>query len=162
MTNRKPVLSPNCLLSLPWVIALLAAGGCGSGRPETVLVTGTVTYQGRPVEGANVMFNCASGRPAYGITDAEGRFELGTFSKDDGAIAGEHTVVISKYVTPNGAPVTVAGTGTEPGQDSMRPAPNRQPRQTIPERYTSPSRSPLQVKVTSDGDNDFMFELTNE
>jgi hypothetical protein len=136
------------------LFALASCGflGCGSGHPKTIRVTGTVTHRGKPVEGANVLFECRAGRPAEAITDAAGRFTLTTFRQSDGAIGGEHTVVISKYVSDSGAaPAAV---------DDLRD-PRNHPRQVIPARYTSPSQSPLKVKVNPGEDNDFRFDLTD-
>lgn len=155
MSNSTFVTGRYYLFGLACTASLLAAG-CGSGRPKTILVTGTVTYKGQPVQGANVMFECKTGRPAYGITDAEGRFEMETFETGDGAIEGEHTVVIRKMISTSGSvaeldPHMVPPRGGEP---LMRNA--------VPERYGSPTQSPLKATIDPDGQNDFAFELTDE
>jgi hypothetical protein len=75
----------------------LTLAGCGPSRPETVPVSGRVTLDGRPVEGATVMFSPeAEGRPATGTTDAEGNFTLKTFEPGDGALLGKHRVTVTK------------------------------------------------------------------
>lgn len=138
-----------------FLLLAVVASGCGPGRPKTVKVTGTVTYRGQPLEGARVMFDCAGGRPASATTDASGRFTLETFGAEDGAILGEHTVTVSKYVAVPG------GAGPAAGQDEMR-SPGAPPiRQTVPGRYTTPGTSPLKASVTAQGPNDFTFELTD-
>ena len=73
-------------------VCLLALPGCGDGRPKTIQVTGTVTYRGKPVQGAHVTFTPQGNRSASGETDAEGRFTLLSFAPGDGAVAGEHVV----------------------------------------------------------------------
>ncbi len=74
-----------------------AVVGCGKGRPKTVPVTGTVTFDGKPVEGASVAFYPAEGgRPATGTTDAQGKFTLTTFESGDGALPGSYNVTVMK------------------------------------------------------------------
>ena len=82
-------------------VLLLVFPGCGSDRPGTVPVKGTVRYQGNVVEGARVMFmatgaTSAQAPAANGITDAEGRFTLMTFVPGDGAAVGQYKVLITK------------------------------------------------------------------
>ena len=50
----------------------LTAAGCGSGDagPTTYAATGTVTYQGKPIEGANMTFHAGeSGVTAMAMTE---------------------------------------------------------------------------------------------
>jgi hypothetical protein len=54
----------------------LAAGlaaGCGVRYSS---VTGRVTFDGKPLQGATVGFYPAQGRGSHGLTDADGRYEL--------------------------------------------------------------------------------------
>jgi hypothetical protein len=78
------------------LLALTFAGCGGSDRPPMGKVSGVVTLDGVPVPNASVMFiPAAGGRPASGITDASGHFQLKTFEKDDGALLGEHKVTVT-------------------------------------------------------------------
>ena len=132
-------------------LALLAIGlafvvGCGSGRPPRVPVTGVVVYRGKPLDSANVTFMPKGGRPASGLTDAQGRFLLRTFDADDGALEGGHVVCISKNVP-------------DPNDKKMSPLP--QFISILPSRYSMPMESPLKATVTAKGPNDFRFEVTD-
>jgi hypothetical protein len=70
--------------------------GCGGGN--FVAVTGTVTLDGKPLEGAGIMFQPdAGGIPATGTSDAEGRFTL-TTGNERGATIGIHSVAVSKPI----------------------------------------------------------------
>src|SRR5687768_3127557 len=92
------------------LLTLLA--GCGPSGPAMVKVTGTVTLDGTPVEGANVMFVPAStGKPAQGKTDAAGKFTLNTdpSKPDDGAQEGEYNIAVSGVRT-TGVQVNPDGT----------------------------------------------------
>lgn len=94
------------LLSLGLMLA-----GCGGGAPgdlpDLIPVTGTVTQGGKPLAGALVYFEPAKGAPSTGLTDDAGRFELQYSADHSGAVAGMHTVRISK---PDGdaGPETIA------------------------------------------------------
>jgi len=82
-------------------VTLLAAGlaavsGCGPKHPETIPVNGSVALDGKPVEGAAVVFTPEEGKMATGTTDASGRFQLSTFQLDDGALPGTHRVTVAK------------------------------------------------------------------
>lgn len=80
-------------VALALLVALLA--GCNRG-PNLVKVTGKITLNGKPLEGAAVLFHPQSGgRPASGQTDATGRFRLTTIREDDGAAPGQHTVTVA-------------------------------------------------------------------
>jgi hypothetical protein len=77
--------------------AMLLFAGCGPGGPETATVEGTVLLDGKPLEGATILFSPAAGRPSGGLTDAEGHYELSYTADQDGALPGEHTITISTY-----------------------------------------------------------------
>ncbi|MCA9188574.1 MAG: carboxypeptidase-like regulatory domain-containing protein [Pirellulaceae bacterium] len=127
--------------ALSFVVAcLLVLTGCGDGRPRRVHVSGVVTFEGTPVEGAHVMFTPTGARPASARTDADGRFELRTFDENDGAVIGTHLVTIAKKKF---------------GQDPYAAAGS-----ALPERYGRTDTSGLSAEVTADGPNDFRFDLT--
>lgn len=85
-----------------WLLAaagLLASAGCGDGKIRCYPVTGTVLVDSQPAEGAMVIFCPVDGseefmreRP-FGVTDADGKFELRTFRPGDGAPAGNYKVM---------------------------------------------------------------------
>jgi hypothetical protein len=122
---------------------LALAAGCGSNLPAVAPVKGTITWRGQPVAGATVMFMPGNGRPATGMTDAEGHFHLSTFGQADGALPGHHKVSITKRVA--------IGDGPYPPE-----------RSEIPPNYANTTTSGLEVDVTAAGPNDFPFELVGE
>ena len=137
MTNTRGVWRRRAL-TLLCASAWIVCPGCGSGHPPTIRVTGTVAYKGQAVGGANVMFECKTGRPAEGMTDAEGRFTLTTFAQRDCALSGEHTVIISKYVSTDGPAGQTAVVDPHAAAVGDLRQPKNLPRQVIPARYTSP------------------------
>lgn len=88
--------------------AALAAGGCGGGPAA---VSGVVTLDGKPVEGATVSFSpegAGTVGGSTGKTGPDGRYTLRTVTADKpGAAPGKHKVTISLSRTdaknPDGA-----------------------------------------------------------
>lgn len=74
--------------------------GCGEDGYRTSIVTGTVSYQGRPAGGLCVSVAPVDGPrlgrpPSMGITDADGRYRLVRPRNKPGAAAGPATVTFS-------------------------------------------------------------------
>lgn len=136
------------------LIAIFLAGCGGPDRPPMAEATGTVTFQDQPLEGATVVFAPTSGeRVATGETDDAGRFTLGTFGHEDGAIIGDHRVtVIARHAV---ARDESGGSSMPGGPTAAKPSGPR-----IPTRYFDPESSGLTAAVTDGGDNDFQFDLT--
>lgn len=63
----------------------LIVGGCGSSgaddQPELGTVRGVVSLEGEPLSGVSVTFQPVDGRPAAGVTNSEGVYEL-TYIRD--------------------------------------------------------------------------------
>lgn len=150
--------------------------GCGSddsGHPPTYPVTGSVRLNGKAVDGATVTFFLTEGKgSAVGSTGADGKFSLSTFSPNDGAVAGQYKVSITKYSTavpvnpttpPQGqiasgaidvanyAPPATSGGGTSGGTSG--------PKNSLPAKYANADSSALRALVSDQGENKFDFEL---
>jgi hypothetical protein len=74
--------------------ALLVLSGCNSDRLKTAVVRGKVTCNGKPVPNGTISFVPASGPAATGEIQPDGSFTLTTYRNGDGAVLGQHTVVI--------------------------------------------------------------------
>ncbi len=82
--------------------------GCSSARRDTFPVRGIVRFpDGQLLRDGTVEFEIMGRETpitATGSIGPDGSFVLGTFEVDDGALAGEHrVVVIADYVIGNGA-----------------------------------------------------------
>jgi hypothetical protein len=97
--NVKESLSMNRCFGFLALTACCYLVGCNGSNPSTSPVSGVVTLDGKAVEGASVVFNPVDPalRPAMGITDAQGKYVLGTFKADDGAMPGQYKVTVTKY-----------------------------------------------------------------
>jgi hypothetical protein len=142
-------------------LLLVASGmlaGCGGegGIDGTLHATGTVTYQGKSVEGAMVIFAPeGEGRAASGTTDAAGRFAMTTLTAGDGVLPGKYQVSISK--------TKVAGEMTEEESQAYfqehGESPTTTSQELLPAKYKTADTSGLTVEVTAGGKNDFTFDL---
>lgn len=138
-----------------------------SPYPRTVPVVGSVRYQGRPVADADVAF-ITQGCPRYGIavTDADGRFCVGTFEPDDGALPGAHKVTVVKMRgLPPPPPFEIAITPEQQkiyeASVAAHAAAARKGHSAIPGRYGREDTTPLEVTVGPEGGT-FDLELTDE
>ena len=127
--------------SLSFAMVVLFVAGCSRQSP-TVTVSGTVTYQDQPLAEASVSFiPIDGGRPATGETDGSGRFTLTTFKSGDGALPGEHVVIVEKLQQRKGDDVYAE-------YESV-----------IPKRYGHVKHSDLKADVVLRGSNEFVFAL---
>lgn len=157
------------LIGVAWL--LLSGTGC-AGKFTPVPVSGVVTLDGNPVEGANVVFMAVGdhldGRPAQGVTNKDGEFELSTMGDKDGALKRSYKVVINKFVPtkPNlkmpDYPDTVEGKAAR--QDFMYrnfEALGIQPlKNALPVQYADSEKTPLSCNVT--GKTKVKFELVSK
>ena len=126
------------------ILVPLMMGGCGDGGPELAPVSGRVTMDGTPLVMAEIVFqpDGETGSPSFGITDEDGRYEMGYTRDKKGALIGWHTVRIISATE-------LEGPG---GEAILRP-------QSVPARYNEDSE--LREEVLPDEDNVFDFKLTS-
>ena len=128
------------------LVTCVFTAGCNRSGLNLAYVDGVVTYNGKPVENAGIIFKPDIGPFAMGTTDAEGKFTLIT-ANNPGALVGEHKVGISKTET---TATNIPGTRF-PRYDVKR---------FIPEKYASPATSELTATVSEDtSKNHYTFEL---
>jgi hypothetical protein len=140
------------LLRAALIVALSPGvfSGCGDSPkgPETVDVRGTLTYNGTPIEGANVIFHPTRSDQALAsqaVTDRIGRFQLSTHlgagKFKPGIVPGHYAVTITKLDT--------AGISS-----SFAP-----PKSLLPKKYANPKTSGLTAEVAAGRENEFQFAL---
>jgi hypothetical protein len=151
-------------------VAFLAGCGPASDRPETVPVTGTVTLDNTPLDGALVTYSptAAGGHAASGTTDGAGRFTLSTFESGDGALPGSYMVGFSKASGEAAAASAPADEEAaykameEKGIDVTGPGTKEAPvedKDPVPAKYRTPGTSGFKADITEAGPNDFNFPL---
>ncbi len=151
----------NALWRYALLLVLVFVWGCNGAavREPTAPVTGVVTYNGEPVEGATVVFGPASeqSQPATGTTDGSGRFTLRTYEPGDGAIPGQFTVTISKTRTVSGMTEDEEHEAIEAGKEIEA----AETVDELPEKYKDGLKSGLTADVEAGRDNHFEFNLTD-
>jgi len=120
------------------ILSLMCLGGCTSG--QATKVTGQVTLDGAPLEGANLQLVGASD-PSLGMhstsTDAQGKF---TFSESGDSTTpiknGSYVVLVSKRtLPPDAASLPGGGMGAD--------------KEIVPAIYQDKEKSPLKVEVNT-------------
>ncbi len=146
------------------LFACLVPLGCSSDNSSRVpvyKVTGKITYKGAPVAGADVTFNCTeANRSAFGRTNEEGVYKLTTFSSNDGAVDGKHSVTVQQ-APPSKPAAPVASVETDqyvPPEMDLSTDPIA-PKSTLPAMYSDPVTSGLIAVVNKDGENVIDFPL---
>src|SRR5438309_7820579 len=61
--------------SLTVLLAATSLVGCQQKGPKVVNITGTVTHAGKPLAKVMVYFTPDTGRPSFGLTNEQGRFQ---------------------------------------------------------------------------------------
>jgi len=128
----------------PVLAAAVLFGASGCGGPVRRAVAGSVTLNGRPLDGAVILFVplAAGGRKTGGPISA-GRY---AFPQEVGLLPGRYRVEIV-----DDPPLDQAA---RPDKNSSRPGP------TVPVAYSV--ASPLSIEITADGSAEFDFQLTTK
>lgn len=141
----------------------------GCGIPNLGQVSGTVTYDGEPLDGATVSFmpEDSTGVFAVATTDEQGRYVLAAPIKKgmiQGALAGKYRVTISKKgVKPD--PDEVLFEQKKITYDELQTRMGRKGESAaetfdmIPSRYGNADSSGIQVEVIAKIQNEFNFDL---
>lgn len=130
--------------------------GCGQELPDyhqdLVSVSGNVTFDNNPVEGAIVTFVAKSGpsRTSSATTNAQGEYSMATPPAGDGVLPGSYDVVISKLVMPDGSPIPPDTAPMDVGAEEL-----------LPHRYSSFASPSLNAEVSGEGGS-FTFELDSK
>jgi len=130
--------------------------GCSSSdRPELGQVTGTVTLSGKPLTGVAVVFQPENGRPARGITNAEGKYELTYISQTKGTKIGPNRVEIA----PSEEGEDSEEVESDDGEPQVAPNRSKSAKPVVPKRYNVQSELKVDVKP---GENTFDFQLESK
>jgi hypothetical protein len=128
-----------CLLA---AFGSLFAAGCGA---DTTTLSGTVTFNGRPVTGGSVSLYCADKQIVRGIIDADGRYSIPNVPFGTAVITVQsHTFVPAGMQLQQKLPESVNSPAPPAlaGETAKKATP-------IPPRYSHPEESGLTVDVRS-------------
>jgi hypothetical protein len=144
-----PPLNPHRRLSRPRLIAFAviafsvsACGGPSEERAPVYKTSGKISFEGKPLAGALVLFRQPEADPNVpspsGTTGEDGTFSLHTYEPDDGAPAGDYLVAVT--VRPlsrdSGVKYTLPGEKKAEVPDAIRQG-----------RYADPKTSGLKATI---------------
>jgi len=140
-------------VSVVCLASCLVTIGCGSSEyvatlEVTVPAAGVIQYRGQPLDFYRLNFIPEGKRPAAAITDADGKFVLGTNTPGDGAVVGRHRVT-AEYVGPQ--------VEVEPGKESFVAPPESKVR--LPTKYASSETSELLIDIPESGDTNLVIKV---
>lgn len=139
--------------------------GCGEPSPFSE-VTGTVTLDGQPVSDATVAFRpSGGGRSAYGVTKADGTYELSTLKPGDGALPGTHKVTIRAVDIEKDAEAEALAREHGSLSDMMPTGKKKKkPKEVwrVPKVYSQLDSSGLEFTVEEGGGNQADFPLKSD
>ena len=144
-------------------VVVLSFGGCGGREyPPTYETSGVITLDGKPVGGVTVSFLPQDGQqPANGKTDDNGHYRLTSFSRNDGAMAGNFAIVMMKFPKVEGV-TTPTGIPWDPDKETDRYIPdNGKEENKLPEKYADSKTSGMLATVVADTVNTFDFDLSS-
>ncbi|HCS54644.1 MAG TPA: carboxypeptidase regulatory-like domain-containing protein [Planctomycetaceae bacterium] len=129
------------------LIILFAVCGCSSDRIPTYPCRGRVQFEGGELVKTGVieLESIEHGTTATGKISPDGTFVLGTYREDDGAVAGEHRVIVIQMVMNDGV--------IQHTQDHG---------EAVPSRYSSYEQSDLREKVEAKELNDLVIVIASE
>ncbi len=138
---------------------LVGLAGCAGGStakplPPTQPVTGTVTLDDSPLEGALVTFiptGNTAGVECAGKTDSEGVYVPAQTRGVEGVPAGKYKVVVSRFLR-NGQPVDPNDSASAAGGILT---------ESVPHKYSNPAMSTLTAEV-QEGGGEIDFQLTTK
>lgn len=144
------------VLMLFMVCMVCMATGCGKTSIPSYPVSGTVTLDGQPLEGATVMFVPKAGPPHGAVTDASGGFSI---AGKPGVPAGPCKIMITKPAAA-GAAALSNPTPEDLQRMAERAGPPKPEKSPVPEKYGRTETSGLTAEVTTDASkNVFTFQL---
>lgn len=141
-------------ISMVVIVGACVVGALGCGlktRLEGLVpVEGTVTFQGKAVEGATVVFvpATAATRAAVGRTDAAGRFSLTTKDPGDGAAPGPYLLTVSKTEATGGLSTAEAEQWSRRRENFGKYPPRPKITELLPKKYKVANTSGLQTTVS--------------
>jgi hypothetical protein len=147
------------LFVLPFVLPFIFV--CFIGCKETdsrktglVPASGTITYNGSPLDGATIVFmpKESNKQGAGAFSDTKGKFVLTTIGDNDGVFPGEYSVYVLKEET-------FQISDEELLQYSRQGKTPPKPKSLIPIKYTNPAEPIINLTIPTGGDKNLLIEL---
>ena len=90
---------PYYLVPAPaFLLFFLVLTGCGNDLPDTIPVSGVVTFDGKAPPSEGVLYFAQEGRPTSASFDAQGRYTAKSYRQSDGLVLGKYTVRVECWI----------------------------------------------------------------
>lgn len=155
------MFAPSWLARIAGLAALVAAVGCSGGGGPRATVSGMVTHNGAPLNGAKVAFHSTveeggkRGQSYGALTDSSGKYLIATVGKEYGIPPGMYKVTITKMEQKGGLPPSIAD---DPGQLEAAGIGANQ----LPKDYENEKTTKLSVTLQEGKNNDVNFDLKGQ
>lgn len=131
-------MSRRALAAIVWIAVATCSTGCGS---KPAVVTGTVTYQGKPLTGGSVILYCADDQIVRGVIGPDGAYTIPNVPRGVCRVTVKtYTPIPAGFRLKQELPPVHDG----PIHPSQSPALSGE---AVPERYAVPEESGLTVRV---------------
>ncbi len=146
---------------LGWLCCVVLCVGCSgesdkskANRPKTSTAKGVVTYGGKPLDDALIVFvpEENEGTAASAVTDSHGGFSMMAFPPEKGAVPGKYNVTVSKTIEPPTVEFN------ESSHDAPAPKASK-PKSLIPSKYSQAKTSNLIAVVPAEGTETLQIDL---
>jgi hypothetical protein len=175
MLSLKLIAIPNrpprrllAMLALPALLVMGSCGGSDDGLGKRYPVSGTVTYNGKPLDKGEISFVTEDLTKNYGATGliTEGSYTLSTGGDNDGAQAGKYKVTVtakddytSKARNDFQKESGVGGEGKIPPHNLAKA--NAAAKSLIPAGYGDVRTTTLTAEVKAQSSNPIDFKLSD-
>lgn len=137
------------------LVAISGEMGCKKQQLHTIVpVSGTVMYNGKPLQFGTIMFQPEAGQFATGTIQADGTFQMKIPGEGNGAAVGKNSVCISCLENDN--PEVMNKFKSSSQASEFYPG-----KSLIPLKYRSCDTSGITVEVLPDGNDSVIINLTN-
>jgi hypothetical protein len=154
-------------------ICCVVLAGCGRAQRWPALTeptTAVVRLDGKPLEGALVMLGpVGKGYSSQGTTAADGKATLTTFSRGDGAVAGDYKVLVSLQETRDNPALKLPDPAIDREAYNVARDQAAQAgksfylvRELLPQRYVSFDTSGLDAEIRKGAANEVVLELSSQ
>jgi len=145
-------------------LVLASVAGCSRGSANLATVSGVVTHNGAPVDGAKLTFHSTAqveGKPgtvASAITDSSGKYVIASVGKEPGIPAGMYKVTVTKLKSSDS---NLPKEATDPGQLEAAGG-SGGVLNALPAEYASLQTSKLSVTLETGKNPDKNFDLKGQ
>lgn len=163
---KRPQTTKRTLYCLALAGSVLLLSSCGKSYEPCYPVSGTITYNGQPLQGATILFypqgGAAKEKKLFPIatSDQSGNFAVRTYEKEnpDGAPVGEYKVCV--YYPPGGTnTVDRAGDPVEAGPTSANTRQGKRLSDYIKKNYYNINTTPLTANVAPGSNQPITLDL---